>query len=140
MSATPRRTISRRRRRRARPEADRLEDRRSGVEPDSGGFLKRHRRALLAALGAAAICGFVYYVFPEIAGLGPTLRRLARGNPWWLALGGFVEALSIGGQVVLLRGVFSGSATRSACRLPGWQSGERTTTVNPGDANKASAT
>jgi uncharacterized membrane protein YbhN (UPF0104 family) len=59
----------------------------------------------------------VYYVVPQIAGLGPTLRRLRGGNLWWLALGVFVEALSIGGEVTLLRGVFS----RPGGRI-GWRS------------------
>jgi putative heme transporter len=72
-----------------------------------GGFLKRHRRALLAVLGVVAVIGFVHFALPEIAGLGPTLRRLEGGNAWWLALGVFVETLSIAGEVVLLRGVFS---------------------------------
>jgi hypothetical protein len=59
------------------------------AESESGGFVKRHRRALLAALGAAAIVGFIYYVVPQIAGLGPTLHRLQQGSVRWLALGSF---------------------------------------------------
>jgi uncharacterized protein (TIRG00374 family) len=74
--------------------------------PEPASFVKRHRRAGLAVLGGAVVAGFVYYVIPQIAGLGPTLRRLSTGDTWWLALGVFVEALSIGGEVVLLRGVF----------------------------------
>lgn len=80
--------------------------------PDSGGFLKRHRRALLAVVGVAGFFGFVHYVFPQIVGLGPTLRRLQRGNAWRLGLGGLVEILSIAGEVVLLRGVFSRPGSR----------------------------
>jgi uncharacterized protein (TIRG00374 family) len=85
--------------------------------PQPAGFLKRHRRAVLAALGGVVVVGFVYYVIPQLAGLGPTLRRLRGGNMWWLALGVFVEALSIGGEVALLRGVFS----RPGGRI-GWRS------------------
>ena len=74
---------------------------------ESGGFLKRHRRAALSLLTAAAIAGFVYFVVPQIVGLGPTLRRLRGANGWWLALGAVVEAVSIVGLIVLLRGVFA---------------------------------
>ena len=79
----------------------------SSPDPESAGFVKRHRRAALSVLGAAMIVGFVYYVVPQIAGLGPTLRRLRAGDAWWLALGVVVEAISIAGEVVLFRGVFS---------------------------------
>lgn len=116
MSATPGRPILRGPSDRARPEPDSLEDPGSGSGRHSGSFLKRHRRALLALLVTAAAFGFVYYVFPKIVGLGPTLRRLEEGNPWWLGLGVLVEMLSIGGEVVLLRGVFSGPASRIGWR------------------------
>src|SRR5438105_15870653 len=79
----------------------------SSTNDESSGFLIRNCRAALGVLAGALIAGFVYYVIPQIAGLGPTLRRLRAGNMWWLALGVFVEALSIGGEVALLRGVFS---------------------------------
>src|SRR4029077_16989141 len=72
-----------------------------------GGFLKCHPRALLEVLVVGAVIGFVHFALPEIVALGPTLRRLERGNAWWLALGVFVETLSIAGEVVLLRGGFS---------------------------------
>jgi putative heme transporter len=78
----------------------------------TGGFLKRHRKAARTVLGAAVIFGLVYYVIPQFAGLGPTVRRLRAGNLWWLGLGVVVEALSIGGDVVLMRGVFSRPGSR----------------------------
>jgi hypothetical protein len=86
-------------------------------EGESASFLKRHRRSVLAVFGAAVIFGFVYYVVPQIAGLGPTLRRLRAGNTWWFAFGVLVEALSIVGEIALLRGVFS----RPGGRI-GWKS------------------
>jgi putative heme transporter len=83
-------------------------------EADSGTtrFLKRHRRAASTLLGAVVLFGLVYYVVPQFAGLGPTLRRLRAGNLWWLGLGVVVEAASIGGDIVLLRGVFSRPGSR----------------------------
>jgi hypothetical protein len=36
-----------------------------------------------------------------LAGLGPTLRLLRRGDVWWLALGVALEALSYVGSIVL---------------------------------------
>lgn len=84
--------------------------------PASRGFLKRHRRGLLATLSAAAVFSFIYFVLPQVVGLGPTLRRLRGGNAWWIALGVFVEALSIGGEIVLLRGVFSLPGSRVGWR------------------------
>jgi uncharacterized protein (TIRG00374 family) len=76
------------------------------------GFLKRHRRAAITVLGAVVLAGFVYYVIPQIAGLGATLRRLRTGDKWWLALGAAFEAISIASQIVLFRGVFSRPGNR----------------------------
>jgi putative heme transporter len=75
--------------------------------PTGSGFLRRHRRAALTALGAVLVAGFVYYVVPQIAGLGSTLQRLRRGDAWWLALGVLLEAVSFLGEITLLRGIFS---------------------------------
>jgi uncharacterized protein (TIRG00374 family) len=75
--------------------------------PAKGSFFRHHRRAALTLLGAGVLAGFVYYVVPQIAGLGPTLRRLRAGDPWWLALGVLLEAISIAGEVTLFRGVFT---------------------------------
>jgi hypothetical protein len=55
---------------------------------EGGGFFRRHRRAAIAVLGAVATIGFVYYVVPQIAGLGPTLRRLrVPCSSWAITLG-----------------------------------------------------
>jgi uncharacterized protein (TIRG00374 family) len=48
-----------------------------------------------------------YYVVPRLVGLGPTLRLLRGGDPWWLGLGVLLEALSYAGAVVLFRGIFA---------------------------------
>ena len=81
------------------------------VAPASGaarspGFLARHRRAATSALVGAVIFGFVYYVVPQIVGLGPTLRLLRGGNPRWLAVAVPAVAASMAAYIVLFRGVF----------------------------------
>jgi len=76
-------------------------------QPTQHGFLRRHRRAAVTVLGAVLVAGFVYYVVPQIAGLGPTLQRLRGGDAWYFALGTLLEAISILGEIALFRGVFS---------------------------------
>ena len=78
----------------------------------SRSFWARHRRAISATIGAVVAAGFVYYVLPRLAGLGPTLRLLRRGDVWWLALGVVLEALSFVGMIVLFRGAFSTARNR----------------------------
>lgn len=79
-------------------------------------FIAGHRRALLTVLTGVVAFGVVYYIVPQIVGLGPTLRRLRSGDPWWLGLGVPLEALSIVAYVVLFRGVFSRSEKRIGWR------------------------
>jgi uncharacterized protein (TIRG00374 family) len=76
-------------------------------QPIQSGFLGRHRRTALTVLGAVLVAGFIYYVVPKIADLGPTLERLRGGDPWWLALGVLLEGISYLGEITLFRGVFS---------------------------------
>ncbi len=78
----------------------------------SRSFWARHRRAISATIGAVVAAGFVYYVLPRLARLGPTLRLLRRGDVWWLALGVVLEALSFVGMIVLFRGAFSTARNR----------------------------
>ena len=85
-----------------------------GHEP---GVFARRRRAVLTALGALVVVGFIYFVIPEIAGLGPTLQRLRAGDLWWLALGVWLEAISIGGEIGLFRGVFARHGNRVGWRM-----------------------
>ncbi len=95
---------------------------------DAGkGFLARHRRAAVSLLLGAAAVGFAYYVVPQIAGLGPTLKRLRGGNPWWLALGVPLETLSFVGYVALFHCVFS-----EATDTIGWRASTQITMA--GDA------
>ena len=71
------------------------------------GFLRRHRRAFTAALGVAALAGFIEFVVPQLSALAPTVHRLRGADPKWLGLGVALEALSIGGYIALFRTVFS---------------------------------
>jgi uncharacterized membrane protein YbhN (UPF0104 family) len=75
-------------------------------------FLRRHRRAVTAFVGVAAIAGFIEFVVPQLSALGPTLHRLRGADPKWLGFGVVLEALSLGGYVALFRTVFSCHDTR----------------------------
>jgi uncharacterized protein (TIRG00374 family) len=86
-------------------------------QPGHAGFFTRHRRAEMTMLGALVAVGFVYFVVPQIAGLGPTLRRLRTGDAWWLALGVALEAVSIAGEIGLFRGVFSRPGSKVGWRI-----------------------
>ncbi|HEX4671324.1 MAG TPA: lysylphosphatidylglycerol synthase domain-containing protein, partial [Solirubrobacteraceae bacterium] len=76
-----------------------------------------HRRIVVSILAAAAVAGFVLFVVPQIADLGPTLRRLRAGNPWWLGAGVALEAISLISYAALFHRVFS----RNGGRI-GWRS------------------
>ena len=71
------------------------------------GFLRRHKRAVTAVAGVAAIAGFIHFVVPQLSALGPTLHRLRAADPKWLGLGVVLEVLSLCGYVALFRTVFS---------------------------------
>jgi uncharacterized protein (TIRG00374 family) len=103
-------------------------------QPTQPGFLRRHRRAAVTVLGTVLVAGFVYYVVPQIAGLGPTLQRLRRGDAWWFALGALLEAIAILGEIALFRGVFSRPA-----RPLGWHTSYQITLAG-GAATKILAT
>jgi uncharacterized membrane protein YbhN (UPF0104 family) len=75
-------------------------------------FLRRHRRTLAAAGAFVLIVGFVYFVVPKLVGLGSTVGMLRGGEPTWLVLGLFLEALSLGGYIALFRTVFSCQGVR----------------------------
>jgi len=74
------------------------------------------RRLVLSALLAAGLALGLYVALPSVAGLDETWGRLARGDPWWLALAVLLEACSYGGYIVLFRGVF----VRPGSRI-GWR-------------------
>ena len=63
-------------------------------------------RMLLAGLFVASAVAFLYFVLPQIAGLGRTWDRINRGDPAWLVLAAVFEGCSFVGYVVLFRTVF----------------------------------
>lgn len=66
-------------------------------------------RRQIFAFGLFILCGvaFLYFVLPNIAGVGKTLNRIEGGDVWWLALGVALELLSFAGYVVLFRAVLA---------------------------------
>src|SRR5947199_5440567 len=79
-------------------------------------FLRRHRRVITIGIVIAVIVGFVYFFLPQITGLSATLHRLRHADPWWIGLGVILEALSLGGYVLLFRTVFSCHGVRIGWR------------------------
>ncbi len=75
-----------------------------------------HRRTILVAVFVLAVVGFIYFVLPQITGLSGTLKRLRNADPWWIALGVCLEALSLGGYGLLFRTVFSCHGVRIGWR------------------------
>jgi len=64
--------------------------------------------------------GFLYFVLPNLAGVGATVHHIEGGDKWWIAIGVLLEALSFAGYVVLFRAVFVVAPTRTPARI-GWQ-------------------
>jgi uncharacterized protein (TIRG00374 family) len=71
------------------------------------GYLKRHRRKIVAGILPLTIIAFIYFVLPQITGLSGTLHRLHDAEPTWIALAVLVEILSLAGYTLLFRTVFS---------------------------------
>jgi uncharacterized membrane protein YbhN (UPF0104 family) len=64
------------------------------------------RRQIVAfGLFIALGIGFLYFVLPNLAGVGTTVRHLEGGDRWWIAVGVLLEVLSFAGYVVLFRSV-----------------------------------
>ena len=70
------------------------------------------RNALIFAVFVASAIGFLYFVLPQIAGLGETWERLDSGDPWWLLGAVILEICSFGGYIVLFRTTFVREGTR----------------------------
>jgi uncharacterized membrane protein YbhN (UPF0104 family) len=66
------------------------------------------RRQIVAfAVFILSVVGFLYFILPNLAGVGKTLDRIEGGDSWWLAFGVVLELLSFAGYVVLFRAVLA---------------------------------
>jgi putative heme transporter len=65
------------------------------------------RQIVLFSLFVLSGVGFLYFVLPNLAGVGKTLDRIEGGDSWWLAFGVVLELLSFAGYVVLFRSVLA---------------------------------
>jgi len=64
------------------------------------------RSALLGGFFILSVVGFMYFVLPEITGLGETWRRIEHGDPWWLVVAAICEVFSYFGHIWLFRVAF----------------------------------
>jgi uncharacterized membrane protein YbhN (UPF0104 family) len=65
------------------------------------------RRQIIGFVVFVLSCsGFLYFVLPNLAGVGTTVHRIEGGDRWWIAVGVVLEMLSFAGYVVLFRAVF----------------------------------
>jgi uncharacterized membrane protein YbhN (UPF0104 family) len=64
------------------------------------------RQAVLFGTFVLSAVAFLYFVLPQLAGLGPTVHRIEGGDKWWIAIGVILELLSFAGYIVLFRTVF----------------------------------
>lgn len=67
----------------------------------------RLTRRQIIAFGLFILLGicFLYFVLPNLTGVGTTVRHLEGGDRWWIAVGVLLEVLSFAGYVVLFRSV-----------------------------------
>ena len=65
------------------------------------------RQAIAFGVFILSVVAFLYFVLPQISGVGDTLKRIGRGDVWWIALGVALELASFAGYVVLFRAVFT---------------------------------
>jgi uncharacterized membrane protein YbhN (UPF0104 family) len=78
--------------------------------------LLTRRQIVLFGVFVLLVVGFLYFVLPQLAGVGNTVHHLEGGDKWWIAVGVVLEALSFAGYVVLFRAVF----VRGQSRI-GWR-------------------
>jgi uncharacterized membrane protein YbhN (UPF0104 family) len=89
-----------------------------GEEPDGVGHelpgeeemprvLLTRRQIVAFALFILLGIGFLYFVLPNLTGVGTTVRHLEGGDRWWIAVGVVLEVLSFAGYLVLFRSVLA---------------------------------
>lgn len=65
------------------------------------------RQAVIFGVFILSGVAFLYFVLPQISGVGDTIKRIEKGDTWWIAIGVVLEIASFGGYVVLFRAVFA---------------------------------
>ena len=64
------------------------------------------RQAVIFGAFILSAVAFLYFVLPQLTGLGSTVHRIEGGDKWWIAIGVVFELLSFAGYIVLFRTVF----------------------------------
>ena len=80
---------------------------RSAREEEMPRVILTRRQIVAFAVFILSGVGFLYFVLPNLAGVGKTLDRIEGGDSWWLAFGVVLELLSFAGYVVLFRSVLA---------------------------------
>jgi uncharacterized membrane protein YbhN (UPF0104 family) len=65
------------------------------------------RQAIAFGVFILSVVAFLYFVLPQISGVGDTIKRIGKGDVWWIAIGVLLEVCSFAGYVVLFRAVFT---------------------------------
>ena len=77
-----------------------------GAEEEMPRVVLTRRQIVLFAVFILSGIAFLYFVLPKLAGVGTTVRRIERGDTWWIVVGVVLELASFAGYVVLFRAVF----------------------------------
>jgi uncharacterized membrane protein YbhN (UPF0104 family) len=89
-----------------------VEQRPTPAAPGAGGeeemprVLLTRRQIVAFGVFVLLVVGFLYFVLPQLAGVGTAVHHLEGGDKWWIAVGVVFELLSFAGYVVLFRSVF----------------------------------
>ncbi len=83
--------------------------------------LLTRKQVVAFAVFVLLVVGFLYFVLPNLAGVGTTVHHLEGGDKWWIAVGVVLEMLSFGGYVVLFRSVFVVAGTPEEASRIGWR-------------------
>jgi putative heme transporter len=77
----------------------------AAIEEEMPRVLLTRRQVIAFGVFILLAIGFLYFVLPDLAGVGTTIHHLEGGDRWWIAVGVLLEALSFAGYVVLFRSV-----------------------------------
>ncbi len=89
------------------------------IEEEMPRVLLTRRQIVVFGVFVLLVVGFLYFVLPQLAGVGTTVHHLEGGDKWWIGVGVVLELASFAGYVVLFRAVFV-SSTDEPGRI-GWR-------------------